>query len=403
MQPEKTTENLPATRISVQPEDDWCLWVVRGKLPDGFEFSLPIKARPHRNGVTRYFQVPGSGNYTNQQWMELTAIFDAHDSCPQQKDYWFCESNFLKFASAVRGLNPEFYTKWPGFVARSNPEDDSPETIDLEAEPGFSAGELKFLKRVHYLLDSGLSWEALKILWLAVRKEAIRQLSIDLKTLDLGFVRIAAMPYRQNWKEALCVRFQPQRAALSLLAALHRPRDQWHEHFHAMGLFNALASAKLLALNCRNWSKPSARWSLEILPSPDLQRAMEEQEVHREDHLGPARYAAWLLKQMAKRLNLALEILKHYTENVRLPPGKVKEGNQFGTQVLTPMRETGQIRPGTGLCESLQLCPEEAFQKFSDEPAGEENDTAWKMRNFAGTRLLKDVPEESQLTPKDSP
>lgn len=386
---------LPApSKVSVIPEDDWCLWVVRGKLPDGFEFSLPIKARPHRNGVTRYFQVPGSGTYTNQQWMELTAIFDANDSCPQQKDYWFCESNFLKFASAVRGLNPEFYTKWPGFVPRASPED-SPEAIELEAEPGFSASELKFLKRIHYMLDSGLSWEAMKILWLVVRKEAIRQLSVDLKPLDLGFARIIAMPYRANWKEALCVRFQPRLAVLSLLAAFRRPRAQWHEHFHAMGFYNALASAKLLALNCLNWSKPSVRWSLEILPAPELQRAMEEHEAARENSLGPARYAARILKQMALRLNLSLEILKHYTDAVRLPPGAIKEGKPFGTQILTPMRKTGHVRPGTGLCESLQLCPEEAFQKFSDEPAGEENEPALKVNGHPFRQI-----EDRQSQPK---
>lgn len=387
---------LPApSKISVEPEDDFQLWVVRGKLPDGSEYCLPIRARPHHNGAVRYFQVPGSGTYTNQQWLELTAIFDAFDSCPQQNDYWFCESNFLKFASAVRGLNPEFYQKWPGFVARAAPpEEDSPETIDIETDPEFSYGETEFLKRVHYRVGSEtLSWEAFRIIWKAVRKEAVRHLAESTKPLDLGFARIIPMPFRINWREALCVRF------CRLFAVFAASPSERHEKLTEIGFYTALASPKLLAVTSRSPSKPHVRWTLELLPSPELQRAMEEYEFARADRLGLARYAKYVLNQMSKRLKLSLEILKFYNEQVKLAPGTVKNGNVFGTEILVPEKRTGTIRPGYGICEKLPLAADDAFKEFRDEEPGQAGKP--RLYHFPPRQLTS--PDRNQQEDSPSP
>src|SRR6266576_829637 len=141
--------DAPVKKVVVQPEDDWQIWVVRGKLADGFEFVLPIKARPYKNGDARYFQVNESGTYNAREWDELTRILDAHDFCPQEKCWWFAEERFRTVASEVRGANPDYYTRWP--LYQPPKPDDGTETIE-EAEDGFSGEEIKFIKRVHYAL-----------------------------------------------------------------------------------------------------------------------------------------------------------------------------------------------------------------------------------------------------------
>ena len=371
---------LPApTKIHVEVEDDWQLFVVRGRLSGGFEYVLPIKARPHRNGDVRYFYVHWSGSYPNAQWEELTAIFDAHDSCPHEHGWWFTEQNFRKFASDVRGLNPDYYRRWPGFAPpKIDPESASPDDIELEPEPGLSPQETAFLKRIAYML-SEVSWETLKIWWLTIRKEAIRQIAIERKSLDLGFIRIIPLPYRANWKEALCVRFS------SLLSMFRKTPSERHEAMQAAGVYEALASVKLLAIDKRCHF---AHWTLETIPSPEIERVMNEQEYARMQKVGPASYASSVLSAMCKRLNSTLEILKYYAGRVSIPAGQKSEAKTFGSVKLVPAVEPGHVRPGKGICEAIQLSPADAFTQFSDEapaPPTKEPEMKVELPNFLRT------------------
>ncbi len=364
---EPPAQQAQPAKVSLQADGDLQIWCVRGTLPDKFEWVLPILARPHKSETGRWYQVRKAGDYNAAQHVELSRVMDAHNHAPKDVCWWFTQSTLEKIATKHEGINRDFVKRWPGYEPpKVDPEDPDAQEIELEAEQGFSAQELRFWKKVHFVIGEHLSWDALKIIALAIRKEAIGWLAKDLKVLDLGFVRIMPMPVRANWKEALCVRFK------HLLGAFRHARDVRNEQLTAMGFYHALASAKLLALDAHNWSKPRVRWTLELLPSQDLQRAMEEHEAAREDHLGPARYAAWILNKMSSRLGLSLEIMRHYTEQVRLPPAMVKEGSSFGSQILVPVRETGQIRPHVGLCKTLPLCPDEAFGRLSDDPGGKD-------------------------------
>jgi hypothetical protein len=393
-------EPAPSTRkISVQRDGDTELWVVSGKLEDdGSAWSLPIYVRPFRSegeGGERWFRVKRAGSYTASQYRHLKPVLDAFDHCPNDPNaWWFNEASLAKCARKHPGINRDACITWPGYepprIDRGDVDLDE-EELELDPEPGFSALESEFLKRVHGLLGS-IGWEELKIIWTAVRKEAKKFLVTDRRVLDLGFIRIIPMPYRINWKEALSVRFG------ALLSAFRKTPTERHEALTEAGVYGALASAKLLALDPK---QRFVHWTCETLPSRELQKALEEQEFAKLQKIGHAAYANHILSAMSKRLKYTLEILRHYASTVSVPPAKIREGYKFGSVTLIPATDPGRVRPGKGICESIELSPETAFNKFSDEtpPQPEKEEAPPELPNFLkGIRSFRALVENGELS-----
>lgn len=389
-------ETTAPRKISVRRDGDTELWVVSGRLEDGFAWSLPIYVHPFRSeDGERWFRVKRAGSYTASQYRCLKPVIDSFDHCPNdQNAWWFSDASLLKFARKHPGINRETTIVWPGYeppkIDRGDVDNDE-EDLQLEPEPGFSALESEFLKRVHGLLGS-IAWEELKIIWLAVRKEAKKFLVTDRRVLDLGFARIIAMPYRQNWKEALTVRFS------ALISAFRKPPGERQEALTEAGVYKALASAKLLAIDAKH---RFVRWTLETLPSRELEQSLEEQEFARLQKIGHAAYANHILGAMSKRLKYTLEILRHYSGAVSVPAGAICEGKTFGSVTLIPATDPGRVRPGKGICESLELSPETAFNRFSDEapPKPEKEEAPPELPNFLkNIRSFRALVENGELS-----
>lgn len=387
--PESNSETnaAPASRISVERDGDSEIWVVSGTLPDGFNWSLPILALPYRSASERWFQISSSGSYTNSQYSELTPILDAHDHCPgDERAWWFSESSLSKFARKHPGINREFVIVWPGHVpSKAASNDAASEQIIPEPEPGLSSQETMLLKRVAYLL-SEVRWEILKLWWIAIRKEIIRQLAVERKPVDLGFAKLMMMPYRINWKEALCIRFG------SILQAFRKTPEERHEAMRLAGMYAALSSVSMLALDRR---KHFIHWTLETVPSPELEKAIEEHEYARQQKLGACGYARRVLDALSHSLPMTLDILRYYARRVGIPPAKRKEGDAFGSVTLVPAVEPGHVRPGKGICEHLELSPEGAFSNFTEaepEDLAEVGPGPGRPGKIRLPRLLRDVP-----------
>jgi len=340
--------------ISVTPCGDFELWTVSDRLDDGFVFTLPIKAAPFNiepDGAVIWF-VRREMTIAPVQYNVLTPILNAWNYSPDKRGWWFRDSDLKRFAKKAPGITFDYYIVWPGL----EPKKISPDHIDPPSEPGFSSCELSFLKDLHYAIPE-IGWDALKVFWLAIRAAAIRRLS-DHRTLDLGFVKIIPMPYRQNWKEALAVRFS------SLMSMFGKPPEERHETLTVSGFYGALASPKLLALDRR---ETFIRWTLEMIPSPELDRRMEEHELARKEKLCAANYATRILGELAGCLPAVLEIMKWYSARVFYPPADIGNGFTAGSVVLVPAVPKGLIRPGRGLCDAVALTPDDAFKEWRSD------------------------------------
>jgi len=363
--------------ISVKPCGDFELWIVSGRLPDDFAFTLPIKCAP--------FEIesgPGSGvsdlgpkaqdprpktqerlwfvrramselSIAPAQYKVLTPILDAWNYSPDERGWWFRDSDLRRFAVKAPGITPEYYIVWPGVI---NNQPSTINQLDPPPEPGFSSHELSFLKDLHYSVPE-ISWDALKVFWLQIRAAAVRRLA-DRKILDLGFIKIIPMPYRENWKEAIAVRFS------SLMSMFGKVPEERHEAFTLSGFYGALASPKLLAFDRR---KQFVHWTLEMIPSPELEKRMEEHELARKQKLCASNYTSGILNEMASHLPAVLDIMKWYAVRVFHPPATVVDGIATGSKMLVPAVLKGLVRPGRGICDAVALTPDDAFQEWTPD------------------------------------
>ncbi len=347
--------------IRVTQAGDFELYTVSGTLADGFQFTLPLKARPmsvENTGDTIWF-VHKAMSLAASQYNAITPILNAWNFGPGDgRGWWFKDESFRKFAVKARGMNPEYVIVWPNTPPMTlRPDEQSPDHLAVEPEPGFSSGEITFLKSLIYTIPE-VPWETLKLLWLATRTEAIRRIAAERRPLDLGFVRLIPVPYRQNWKEALAVRFN------SLLSMFDKSAEERHAAFTVSGFYAALASPKMLAIDR---GKNFVHWTLECIPSPELQRKIQEHEYARKQKIGPALYTSNLLRELSSHLSATLEIMKWYASRVFIPPASVRNGAQRGSVNLAPAVALGRVRPGRGICDTLSLAPEDVFSEFRDE------------------------------------
>lgn len=380
-------------KLSVQRDGDDELWTVEGKLDDGFQFRMPIITKPHRTTsepVERWHYVHGSDyTWSPRQYEELAVIMDRHDCTPRcETGWWFSQAVLDTFASKAPGITPEFYIRWPGYDTPSFSGEIG--TLDIPEEPGFSTDELKFLKHLQRMTGTQ-TWEALKFLWLAFRKQSMLWLAKERRPLDFGFIRITPMPYRVNWKEALAVRFG------GILKCFRKGNHgQRHDILQESGFFDALSSVKLLAVDK---DKVFCHWTLEATPSADMDQTMNEYEYAKFRRIGPAGYARWILRCMADRLSETLRIFSRYVQTVSLPPGRrVGSESAFGVEIIAPELRDKRIRPGKGIVEALDLSPEQFSRLTDTSDHAETRSETLKLPEFVRTvHPFKELPEKIEM------
>lgn len=193
----------------------------------------------------------------------------------------------------------------------------------------FSDDENELLERLHHAMP-GLSIDALEIFWSAFRAEAVRRITVLKKPLDLGFVKIIAVPYRQNWKE---------------LAAQS-----------SAGFDEAMKDRRMLA-----YFRGIIRWSIECVPSKDLVQAIDERENEHKVELGHDRYSWEIIYGIAlDYVAAAAEIFERHAERLYLSSPRVlwqHNGNKVlaaikpGSKKVNPTR-TPVNAPGPSISSS---------------------------------------------------
>lgn len=99
----------------------------------------------------------------------LAPILNRFDHAPRNGlEWWFSGETLRKFAEKATAMTDEFYAQWTGLSL-----EEAPDNSFTEQEDGalFSPEELAMMKRVQMLTGQG--WELVKLLWLAMRREAV--------------------------------------------------------------------------------------------------------------------------------------------------------------------------------------------------------------------------------------
>lgn len=146
----------------------------------------------------------------------------------------------------------------------------------------FSEGENLLLERIHSAVP-GLSADALGIVWRAIKIEVARRLAVERKPVDLGFVKIIPVPWRQNWKELLIDK-----------------GDAFHDAIHDLDLLSIHKDGFI-------------RWSIECYHSYGLLANMDRHERARSEMLGVVDYSdAILYKDTKAVMGYAVKIINQH-------------------------------------------------------------------------------------------
>src|ERR1041385_5968125 len=119
------TENQ-TPKLKLIEDGDWELWLVEGFLPDGFKWTIPIKAKPWiLPDKKRVFCIPDCELYTKAQHDVLDPLLDAWDCEPSnEKDWWIEESKLAGMAFRTPGMTMEYWVRWPGYEYEPGTEDE---------------------------------------------------------------------------------------------------------------------------------------------------------------------------------------------------------------------------------------------------------------------------------------
>ncbi len=193
----------------------------------------------------------------------------------------------------------------------------------------FSDNEAALLEILQRALP-GLSTDALQIFWRAFKTEAIHRLAVERKPLDLGFVEVIPVPWRQNWKDALLAKFRQPFTRLQR-RDLHRA----DEELAARGFHEAMTGTLLLAIDRH---RKFIRWTVECIPSDELTSSIDEHEAARKEKFGDLDYTASFMEDLKNYIPDALRIMARYTRRAIMPRGYAPA--RFLDWILSPFDET---------------------------------------------------------------
>src|SRR5258708_33339771 len=114
----------PAAKIHVQSDGDLEIWLVTGKLQSGEDWRLPMRVRPHKSELGRFYFVARGMTLNARQFEELVPVLDAFDHAPgDERGWWLTEANLGKIATKAPGCTFEYYVTWPGHVPTKTDDD----------------------------------------------------------------------------------------------------------------------------------------------------------------------------------------------------------------------------------------------------------------------------------------
>lgn len=195
----------------------------------------------------------------------------------------------------AEGITPEFYFKWD----LKHIEKHERVTVSLGPYRDRNTKATEFLDQVSAV--TGMAVEQLTMAWYAITQHAPGWL-LSGNDLDLGFVRLSAIPYRSNWKDIVMARFPALRKVLlsktaNRMAALA---------FTPIG--RAIRLAELTESHMYR-HRPVLSWTVEVTRDSSWEKLCREIENEAAARLGPIAYMRRWASIVASRETKIYELL----------------------------------------------------------------------------------------------
>lgn len=239
------------------------------------------------------------------------------------KSGWLLEvSSFTSVASKAGGITPEFYYIWDGCQAKRPTLE--PEQVKQPKQPKKTHSSDPFID--HVASTSGISKDLLVVSYLAIA-QAIPGWLLAGNTLNLGSIRLAAVPYRRNWKEIVLARYPTLRKALMV----REPKRLMSMAFTAASRIVRLSELTECRMRRGN---PLFSWTVEVLHNSDWEKTCDDVEGKAAAHLGPIPYVKRWANRVSQIEDTVYEILAAHIQKETSPTCRIlwrrgQRGMQF--------------------------------------------------------------------------
>lgn len=312
------------------------LRICKGRtLPANEEWFLPVFVRYFRNELIEYGRVAPALPLTAEQARYLAQHFSLHNKW-KREDVFLVDRKFVDLLTyRAAGITPAYYFKWPGQEAPIDKKTLRIPADDLETQvPDDTENFIGYLhRRCH------IDMSVCRMVISAIMREAPSWLMAKKKPVDLGFVKIYAVPYRANWKEILLARF---------------PNAYWWMKYRSKpgfenGLDNENVRAQMAAVEMQaiHGSHHYLHWTLEVVPTEDWEKAVREHEKMKMAS-GRTEYVKSVERTIESLSSTILEIFTSYLEKVARSFPKLVAGRRPGSKKLVPYRGPTKVLPKIG-------------------------------------------------------
>ena len=293
------------------------LWVISGDT-----WTIPVKCRYCEFNGTEYLHVFPAVALGFAQSSCLESVVKRLGGEIEVKAGWAVPAEAMRqqFRKAD-GITPEFYFKWSGDTAKTpTPEQIEVKVKERQAKLDCSA----FIK--HVAQASGLDEGTLTLAWIAITQQIPSWLLMG-NTLNLGFSRLLAVPYRKNWKEILLTRYPTLKKALMI----KNPKRLLSMAFTAASRMVRMSE---LTESHERRGRTVFSWTIEVLHDSGWEKTCDQVEGDAAARLGPLAYVKRWANRVSQIEDSIYEVLAEQIQKETAPTCRVlwrrgQRGMQF--------------------------------------------------------------------------
>jgi hypothetical protein len=263
----------------------------------------------------------------------LKALFEVHDFVGRENQWLVRREVVPALLKKAPGISPGRYYRWDGKDQKATGlmKETVPSPQQNRRDEPFHIGGGDRLLIQQIAAEAGVQTSIVKIVLAGLSKVAADYLVSQHRVMDLGFIRIIAVPFRANWKEIVTFKLRK----LGLLKYLKEDeRGNAACNGNNAGLPETLCSPHNVGIvreSKRKGYQTLSRvdYSLEVITSKTFEKEVTKLET-RERSAGQTAYVRHYEKTVERLYENILEILRAYRKKIGLPFARICESSGTG-------------------------------------------------------------------------
>lgn len=327
-------------KVVLKPDGDIELWYAEA---DDRTWRLPLhvewKVAP--NGSRFALIVPALCFYQNQL-MIMHGLLHSH-SLEGALNRWLVPAGVVPaILFKAPGISAAFYYLWPSGDRPAIPSPNYPHLLRLPGIPAPARSERHRSFAEYIASERHIPADVVLMVLTAIGQLGARWL-MSRNAIDLGFVKLVALPFRGNWKEIITFKGKPWK----LLRILRNPKDVRDGALHQIGFEQMAASIHNTGLT---YGDRRLEHTIEAITTPAFEKVADEFEGERMKE-GKRSYIAQYEQAVEQLYDYVVEAMSVYAKKVCSTWAHVRERGRSGVLAFLPANRWSHKVRGVPLCD----------------------------------------------------